>query len=285
MKKFKLRQDYLHEDIIDRLYKNKNPEAIRSGVLIPPNDNKVVLLVTLDHKMHGSKLTNKIRGPVLTWIGQKAHKTDKRIANAERLFLFLRPNKRDNQRKYTYFGPIHLENLPQLSDGKQPSVFDFRVKAFEMEEEPPKFIAPDIDSLTTEQTASSKIRKGQNKFRQKLLKLWNESCAVTGLREAKLLTASHIKPWRYSSDKERLNPYNGLPLTPNLDRLFDCGLITFQHSGGHIEISNALSEKDCEILGVDTEMSLRETFPENKEYLEYHKEWVFDAHLKDNPRS
>ena len=46
-----------------------------------------------------------------------------------------------------------------------------------------------------------------------------------------MLVASHIKPWSSSSNVERLDPFNGLILTPNLDRAFDRGFITFDEDG------------------------------------------------------
>ena len=46
-----------------------------------------------------------------------------------------------------------------------------------------------------------------------------------------LLRASHIKPWRAASGAERLDKFNGLLLTPNLDLAFDQGLISFDDHG------------------------------------------------------
>ncbi len=46
----------------------------------------------------------------------------------------------------------------------------------------------------------------QGLFRQQLLEMW-EGCAVTDVRLPTVLRASHIKPWRFSSNSERLNPY------------------------------------------------------------------------------
>ena len=39
--------------------------------------------------------------------------------------------------------------------------------------------------------------------------------------------ASHTKPWSACTHVERLDPFNGLMLTPNLDGAFDGGLVTF----------------------------------------------------------
>jgi hypothetical protein len=48
------------------------------------------------------------------------------------------------------------------------------------------------------------------------------------------LVASHCKPWRDSSNEERLNGENGLLLTPSIDHLFDRGFIGFENNGALI---------------------------------------------------
>jgi predicted restriction endonuclease len=42
-----------------------------------------------------------------------------------------------------------------------------------------------------------------------------------------LLIASHIKPWAKCDGNEKVDVYNGFLLSPNFDRLFDQGFITF----------------------------------------------------------
>lgn len=71
----------------------------------------------------------------------------------------------------------------------------------------------------TEKELLLKTRIGQGSFRQKLIALWG-GCAVTGYKDTSMLVASHIKPWRASSNKERLDGYNGLLLLPTLDKAF-----------------------------------------------------------------
>jgi len=44
---------------------------------------------------------------------------------------------------------------------------------------------------------------------------------ITGVNNLNHLLASHCKPWRDSSNEERLNGENGLRLTPSIDHLFD----------------------------------------------------------------
>jgi len=118
-------------------------------------------------------------------------------------------------------------------------------------------------------------RRGQGKYRKDLIELWKK-CSVTRCEQVELLKASHIKPWRDSNNFERLDPYNGLLLTPNLDALFDSGVVTFG-SRGNIIVSKALDEKTLEALGVDTSAKLS-MVPENCEkYLQYHREFIFQC--------
>ena len=57
------------------------------------------------------------------------------------------------------------------------------------------------------------------------MEYWDSKCAVTGLAIPELLKASHIKPWKDSTDEERLDIFNGLLLAPHLDAAFDRGFI------------------------------------------------------------
>jgi putative restriction endonuclease len=77
----------------------------------------------------------------------------------------------------------------------------------------------------TEATASVKVRRGQQFFRQAILNAYGVRCCISGINVPRLLVASHIKPWHYFP-KERLNPRNGLCLSSLHDAAFDDGLIT-----------------------------------------------------------
>jgi putative restriction endonuclease len=57
------------------------------------------------------------------------------------------------------------------------------------------------------------------------------ACRVTKVGRLEHLVASHTKPWRDSTNEERLDGENGLPLTPTIDHLFDNGFISFENSG------------------------------------------------------
>ena len=76
-------------------------------------------------------------------------------------------------------------------------------------------------------------------------------CRITGVERAMHLVASHCKPWRDSSNEERLNGENGLLLTPSIDHLFDRGFVGFEDSGDLI-ISPVAHRPSLERMGVAT---------------------------------
>ena len=78
----------------------------------------------------------------------------------------------------------------------------------------------------TERTASVKVRRGQDYFRDAVLNNYGSRCGVTGLDVRELLIASHILPWG-KFESERLNVRNGIALSRLHDAAFDTGLITF----------------------------------------------------------
>lgn len=69
-------------------------------------------------------------------------------------------------------------------------------------------------------------RRGQGIYRKKLL-LECPFCPISLINDERLLIASHIKPWVKSNNYEKIDPKNGLMLSPNYDTLFDKGFITF----------------------------------------------------------
>lgn len=118
-------------------------------------------------------------------------------------------------------------------------------------------------------------RIGQGEFRAKLISYWKE-CAVTGANCIKLLKASHIKPWRSSNNIERLDVFNGLLLTPNIDAAFDSGSITFD-SKGKIIISKSIVGMAAFQLHINSKLSIKQKLLSNEHmaYLEYHRNEIF----------
>lgn len=102
----------------------------------------------------------------------------------------------------------------------------------------------------TQREALRKARIGQGIYRKEILELWEGKCAVTGLTIQSALIASHAKPWKDSTDEERLDPCNGLPLTATFDKLFDNHLIAFDPKTGEMLISHRIGEADRAMLGI-----------------------------------
>jgi hypothetical protein len=128
--------------------------------------------------------------------------------------------------------------------------------------------------LPTEREALAKARIGQGRFRLALLRRWH-GCAVTGCTIEALLTASHVKPWRDSTNIERLDPENGLLLVPTLDRLFDRGLITFAMDGSMVP-SPLLPPAEKKRLSLKGKLRYKLSKGE-KAFLAHHRAQVFKS--------
>ncbi|MHB1512349.1 MAG: HNH endonuclease [Acidiferrobacter sp.] len=126
----------------------------------------------------------------------------------------------------------------------------------------------------TDRMQLAKARLGQGRFRDGLLDYWTR-CCVTLCPLHMVLRASHIKPWSKSSNRERLDMFNGLLLSPNADVLFDKGLISFKDSGEML-ISPQVSHETLQALIGKTEVKIDVTARHAK-YLAYHRKHRFRA--------
>jgi hypothetical protein len=250
-------------------------QAISKGVVTPSGTNIIVLFVTRSKQVALQQYNDFIDGDLLFWEGEDKHGSDQRIINAknrkDEIYLFYRET---HHTPFVFFGRIHLTDYQQ--NESTPSEFIFQISSLPMVPDAVEDINLHANELAgiaeTERRALIKSRIGQGNFRKDLIRLWG-SCSLTGLRNISLLKASHIKPWRNSTNVERLDPYNGLLLTPNHDLLFDWGLIAFRDDG-RIIISKRLSPNDRYAFQTDQDQMLRKTYPENRPYLEYHRDNV-----------
>lgn len=137
-------------------------------------------------------------------------------------------------------------------------------------------ILADPDLTATQKQQLVTARKGQGVFRQRVLAL-EPRCRVTGVTNPWLLIASHIKPWRScETAAERLDGANGLMLTPDVDRLFDRGMISFEDDGA-VLVSPSLAEADLVAMGLEG-LTARRVGPFTQAragYLHWHRRWVF----------
>ena len=130
------------------------------------------------------------------------------------------------------------------------------------------------DQITTRKSLID-ARIGQGEFRKELEERWN-SCAVTDVNTSKLLIASHIKPWKKSDNKERLDVNNGILLLSSIDKAFDAGLITFSNEGELI-YSKYANKEDMVKAGIKSSLKLRMVTDDMKPYLEYHRAFIFES--------
>lgn len=131
------------------------------------------------------------------------------------------------------------------------------------------------DIPATEKPTYISARVGQGRYRSDLIGFW-ERCALTGYSDVRLLVASHIKPWKKSDNTERLDPFNGLLLLPNLDKVFDLGFITFNEDG-KIKVSRHLEEASR--LGISADMHINLAEPHLK-YINHHRNIEFERFVK-----
>jgi len=85
-----------------------------------------------------------------------------------------------------------------------------------------------------------KTRTNQNVFRKMILKIYNNSCCVTGLNIPEINIASHIVPW-VDNKHIRLDPANGLCLSATYDAAFDKHLFSLDE-GYRIILSNNIND-------------------------------------------
>ena len=108
-------------------------------------------------------------------------------------------------------------------------------------------------------------------------------CRITGVDNPIHRVASHCKPWRDSTNEERLNGENGLLLTPSIDHLFDRGFIGFEDSG-RLVISPVAHLPSLQRVRIDTcaAVSVGGITEGQRKYLEFH---LNSALLKAAPQA
>jgi putative restriction endonuclease len=110
-------------------------------------------------------------------------------------------------------------------------------------------VADDTAIPETDRLAIIRARKGQGLFKERVGQI-ESRCRITGVENPAHLVASHCKPWRDSTNEERLNGENGLLLTPSIDHLFDRGFIGFENNGKLI-ISPVAHGPSLQRMGID----------------------------------
>jgi hypothetical protein len=260
-------------------------QAIGRGVFTPKGVGQIFLFVTRERLGWMTKYNNFLDGGLLFWDGEKGHGSDDRIVNASRngeeIHLFYRDNR---LMPFTYHGKVVMVRCNRFTD--RPSEFVFNVVAIAAEiapaesmqlaEEPADYAViseAGMNSIDREVTTKSR-GIAQRLFRGNLLRLWQGSCAVTSVQEPRVLRSSHIKPWTNSNVQEKVDHFNGLLLVPNLDTLFNEGLISFRNDG-QVLVSPDWQADDKRRMHITPDLHLRKVHPESWPYLEFHRDINF----------
>jgi len=248
-------------------------QGFSKGVFCPANSRQIILFVTRIKQKSLEQYNDYISGEFLFWEGEKGHRHDERIANSSStgdvIHLFYREI---HHSPFEYRGLATLVKTATVPN--RPMQFVFRLIHDLSAQDDILTHQKEIAKLSkTERQAVTKARIGQGMFRQQLLEMW-KGCAVTDIRLQNVLRASHIKPWRFSTNSERVDPYNGLLLLPQYDQLFDKGLISFDDKGTLIR-SKAIQRLEPRKLGIDVSDRLRALSEQHRAFLEYHRTEVF----------
>lgn len=121
----------------------------------------------------------------------------------------------------------------------------------------------------------SQARIGQGQFRDDVLSMWRNSCPITSLSKPELLVASHIVPWSISSETEKIDPNNGFPFSPSVDKLFDKGYISFDDNGCLLVKTAVINNQDLKLLGLLPGAKISGINDKHKAYLAKHRELYY----------
>lgn len=286
---------YTSQDIDRLIGKKAGYTSQRGGAVTSHGENFILLFVTLDKVATATQYVDHLENNILMWEGQTNQKfTESRMnSGSYQTMVFLRGT---HHTPYTYYGrcvPVRQIRMPKGIPSKVvfclyewPYVDRTVVPVWRNQErevpdygpspvlsQEPRYAVPAL----TEAERLETVRTKQTQYRNASLDFWHHRCAITGIDNPKILMASHIKPWRESSNEERVNPRNSLILTPLYDKLFDLGIVTFDtREQGRIVLSDQLTERDYARLGV-SERDRLVTVPSGTDaFLDYHKTYIFD---------
>ena len=227
--------------------------------------------------MKNEGLANNTSNNYITWlefIAKKGFPINKELKNNSEIIDFLKKDEqyRDNyQDKGDYSNFVSaLNKYRKFITTKSNLVDDIEA------------IKKDSTISETQKELLTFARIGQGKYRKDLIELWGK-CSVSECNMTDLLIASHIKPWSESSNEEKLDPYNGLLLLPNYDKLFDKHLISFDDDG-KIIISPQIKKEEYKVLGISANDKLFNVFKQNKPYLKTHRKKFYDKINKTNQK-
>lgn len=269
----------------------------RGGISTPANSPFVILFTGEAGKQHGYHDFWDNNG-ILHYYGegQTGDMQDRggnraireHLQNNKSLLLF---QMMGHGKPYRFLGEFqfrHVYEMPGIPDtqGHLRTAIVFMLEPIEAEFNPfQNAVAdqafPKLDLSETTSLQLTEVRSKQSLFKRRLLTV-EKQCRMTGIADLRFLRASHIKPWSHCADgDERIDGSNGLLLSPHADFLFDRGWITFEDNGVLVRSSHLPKEVANRIgLNLKQGRDCGEFFGQQKAYLEYHRNAVFEKSFK-----
>jgi hypothetical protein len=178
---------------------------------------------------------------------------------------------------FRFIGPeaTSVKDTAAALNGLAPLVLQPEATLQEWEHRVEQMINDTPTLQETEKQSLIQARRGQGIFRANVQRI-ERQCRITKVNRPEHLIASHCKPWRDSTNVERLDGENGLLLTPSIDHLFDKGFVSFE-GNGRLIISPVAHRPSLIKMGIEVDHDVNVgAFSEGqRSFLEYHQENVF----------
>ena len=214
----KLGKGYKAEELEPLLGWNKGAGRGR-GVLRPAKADAQLLLISLEKdKYHIQGYVDHLFGTTLFWSGQNKYRSvETSLLNGDRdTFVFIQQRRRE---PYFYYGRavplrIHMEKeygVPshvvfdlvefsylrrQLGVADNVDILIDKLQPMSVAEAGLEYLDPNM----TELCDFDNVRQTQWIFRQSAIQYWHKKSSVSSFDQTDYLVASHIKPWRESTD-------------------------------------------------------------------------------------
>lgn len=296
---------YSKNDLAE-LLKHESLKTVREGIAYLNDRGLAILFVDLEKggKEERFRFNDSFDGEHFHWDSQTTQHIDspsiQRIVKGElEPHLFVRINRKVKSKTQPFVYCGELEYLSHDPETSNPVHLVFHSKDYDdftenenlqdiylwksgASKEENKYVDSYVNKVSsrrkkkyskpnsTERKGLVTSRVGQGYYRQQLLEKFRGKCPLTGCSIRSILIASHIIPWSEADDSQRLDPENGILLSPNADALFDKHLISFDDNG-ELLISSKISSQELSNLGIreDAVIPVSEGM---KKYLKIHHE-------------
>lgn len=242
----------------------------QSGISAPAQHDFVFIFSSESGEQHGYSDGWHDNGNVYDYTGEGQHgdmtfkrgnetlRTHKDIGKRVFLMTTTQPTYVKYEAELSLIDWYYFDGLDSSGQNRKAIKFIFNRCDFKNDLQDTKSSSLNLEPDVTSRRGLVTTRVGQGKYRQSLVRKFNRRCAVTGCDVEEVLIASHIVPWRDSTDAERHDEANGILLSPALDALFDKHLISFTNEG-EIIISSSLTDENLEALNITHDMRITVT--------------------------